>query len=271
MWPISNTQTFVNYFQNNGLTQSQCESLSADFEANEVEVCEGSSVNFTDMTAGVPITWDWTFEGGTPATSTAENPTVTYDIPGTYDVQLTVHDGVFTTDLFIEDYMTVIAYPNITLEQLPDACVQWEELELTGGSPAGGVYSGDFVENGVFHPSAAGIGLNEYWYRVWETGSSIQCADSASQTITVDGCVSINENFADGIEIYPNPATALVNITSESQIISIQVFNYTGQIILEKKVNGNSSQLDTSEFKSGIYSIKLETEGGTVVKNLIIK
>ena len=34
----------------------------------------GSSVQFTDNSTGIPTAWAWTFPGGTPATSTLQNP-----------------------------------------------------------------------------------------------------------------------------------------------------------------------------------------------------
>ncbi|MBL0286084.1 MAG: PKD domain-containing protein [Bacteroidetes bacterium] len=49
----------------------------------------GSSINFTDLSSGSPTIWAWSFQGGTPATSTAQNPTVQYNTAGTYTVTLT--------------------------------------------------------------------------------------------------------------------------------------------------------------------------------------
>jgi len=60
----------------------------ADFTANQVTVNAGQTVTFTDMSTNTPTSWAWTFEGGTPATSTEENPTVTYATAGTYNVSL---------------------------------------------------------------------------------------------------------------------------------------------------------------------------------------
>lgn len=45
-------------------------------------------VQFFDLSANEPTGWNWTFQGGTPATSTAQNPSVTYSTPGTYKVTL---------------------------------------------------------------------------------------------------------------------------------------------------------------------------------------
>ena len=67
------------------------EGISADFIADVTAVAVGGSVHFTDNSWGAQLTnWDWEFEGGTPATSTAQNPTVTYSQAGTFGVRLTV-------------------------------------------------------------------------------------------------------------------------------------------------------------------------------------
>jgi len=62
----------------------------ANFVASATEVYLNNVVTFTDKTLENPTTWSWTFEGGTPATSTAQNPSVTYTTVGTYDVTLVV-------------------------------------------------------------------------------------------------------------------------------------------------------------------------------------
>lgn len=61
-----------------------------DFMANYKTICEGSLVTFKDGTYnGVPGTYSWTFEGGTPGTSEDPNPLIQYDTPGAYRVTLT--------------------------------------------------------------------------------------------------------------------------------------------------------------------------------------
>ncbi|MGV3638014.1 MAG: T9SS type A sorting domain-containing protein, partial [Flavobacteriales bacterium] len=53
-------------------------------------VCTNEEVQFVDNSVGgLPTAWEWTFEGGTPATSTARNPVVTFDSPGFKQVTLT--------------------------------------------------------------------------------------------------------------------------------------------------------------------------------------
>lgn len=66
-----------------------CNKPVADFTAAPTTVTVGNSVSFTDLSTNTPTSWSWTFAGGTPATSTAQNPTVTYNTVGNYNVTLT--------------------------------------------------------------------------------------------------------------------------------------------------------------------------------------
>jgi PKD repeat protein len=60
----------------------------ADFANDRRDICAGQSVNFTDNSFNSPNQWAWTFSGGSPTSSTQNNPTVTYQTPGVYNVQL---------------------------------------------------------------------------------------------------------------------------------------------------------------------------------------
>ena len=54
-------------------------------------ICEGGSISMADKSYGADVTSRvWYFPGGTPSTSTALNPTITYSTPGTYNVSIKV-------------------------------------------------------------------------------------------------------------------------------------------------------------------------------------
>jgi PKD repeat protein len=65
---------------------------SAQFTANNTSINSGSSIYFIDesLTPTNIISWKWSFPGGTPATSTSQNPLITYNTPGIYSVTLIV-------------------------------------------------------------------------------------------------------------------------------------------------------------------------------------
>jgi len=82
--------------------------IRADFSASDSVIVANEDVRFTDNSIGARATsWLWTFEGGFPATSTLQNPTVTYQNPGKYAVTLTVQYGVFTDTKTAADYILV--------------------------------------------------------------------------------------------------------------------------------------------------------------------
>ncbi|MNJ84208.1 Pregnancy-associated plasma protein-A [compost metagenome] len=61
-----------------------------DFSATQTTMCTGTTVTYSaNISTGISA-YSWTFPGGTPATSTAANPTVTYNTAGTYNASLTV-------------------------------------------------------------------------------------------------------------------------------------------------------------------------------------
>lgn len=62
--------------------------LFVDFTADKNTINEKETVLFSDLSEGEPTGWAWTFEGGTPATSTEENPIITYNNKGLFSVTL---------------------------------------------------------------------------------------------------------------------------------------------------------------------------------------
>jgi len=87
------------------------DALAALFTSSDNAPCEGDTVTFTDQSAGAPIAWNWTLEGGTPASSTLQNPEVVYNQAGIYDVQLIVSDGVTSDTLLQTDLIHVLFVP----------------------------------------------------------------------------------------------------------------------------------------------------------------
>jgi PKD repeat protein len=73
----------------------------AQFTANPTSGNSPLSVQFTDQSSagtGSITTRTWSFPGGNPASSTAQNPSVVYSIPGTYNVTLTVKNSSNASD-----------------------------------------------------------------------------------------------------------------------------------------------------------------------------
>ncbi len=64
--------------------------LVAGFDMSATKIKVGESVTFTDKSIGQPTGWNWEFEGGVPATSTDQNPTVVFNVNNPVKVKLTI-------------------------------------------------------------------------------------------------------------------------------------------------------------------------------------
>lgn len=114
-----------------GYVSSVC-NVIADFTSNAQNICVGNSVLFTNKTLNNPLTFQWYFTGGTPATSTALNPTVTYSALGTYAVKF-VATGSSGSDSIIQS-----TYINVTTPPVGQALPFFEGFE-TSVFPSNGI------------------------------------------------------------------------------------------------------------------------------------
>lgn len=81
----------------------------ANFYAFLPSTCPNTPISFIDSSLYSPTTWNWVFQGGTPATSTLSNPSVQWSTPGVYSVSLTVSNGNGSNAKQKLSYITVSA------------------------------------------------------------------------------------------------------------------------------------------------------------------
>jgi PKD repeat protein len=95
LWQASNLiSTGTNVPNSPIVCKPKCDFIS------RTEVCAGSTLAFGDKSWNTsPTSWNWTFQGGTPDTSTSQNPVVQYTTPGIYDVKLVVSNSAGTDSL----------------------------------------------------------------------------------------------------------------------------------------------------------------------------
>jgi len=94
----------------------------AAFSSNRDSVCFGNSVDFYDNSSDLPSSWNWTFTGGTPASSSLQSPTISYSTPGVYPVKLVVANSAGADSTTISSYITVLAAPVITISNDTTIC-----------------------------------------------------------------------------------------------------------------------------------------------------
>jgi PKD repeat protein len=211
---------------------------SAAFSCSNQQPCETTSIDFYDESLGVITSWYWTFEGGTPANSYAQNPAVTYSSPGLYDVQLIVDDGTVIDTLLMEDYVEVITSPaQPSTPTGPD--------DLCGGE-GGYVFSTLPVPHAVdytwaLEPASAGT--------VSGTGLSATVAVNASFSGTLG--IKVRGNNQCGNGIWSQALNTTVHPVSAFFWISTGGGYCTGSQGIEVSLSGSDTGFDYELLLSG--------------------
>lgn len=174
---------------------------TAGFSCSSTQPCASVPIDYIDESLGQIISWDWSFEGGTPATSTEQNPSVTYSATGEYDVELTVFDGTVYNTLLMENYIDAITTP------------------LVSGTPSGPTELCDGIAGYTYTTSGANWSTDYTWEINPSSAGTIMGATTVA-TLDLDpnyvGLIDItvrgNNQCGDGewsdafqVEVFPHP------------------------------------------------------------------
>jgi hypothetical protein len=78
--------------------------------------------------------------------------------------------------------------------------------------------------------------------------------------------VGVNDISADGITVSPNPASDRLIINTSINDLSVTVFDMTGRIC---PTPSSSHEIDVSALPSGVYFIRIQDSGGSVVRRFV--
>ena len=208
-----------------GLDNLQPLAADAAFTCSDTVPCINTTVDFYDNSSGNILIWTWIFESGTPPTSTDQNPTVTYNTLGEYDVTLTVTDDATSSTLVKSASISVVTIPvqaimpsgpgtlceaengiEYTTDPVPSATsYSWRVLPAEAGTISGdslvGIldlasgFTGDIdiqvkaenaCGNGIWSPEAqATVYNNPIAYQL--TGDGAYCEGTSGAELTLDG------------------------------------------------------------------------------------
>ncbi|MDD3399062.1 MAG: choice-of-anchor J domain-containing protein, partial [Candidatus Methanomethylophilaceae archaeon] len=239
----------------------------------DLSICAGGSaqLNVTVVAGTPPYSFLWTPPTGLND-PTLQNPVATPSATTTYNVQVTDANNAIATDDVV---VTVNPLPTVTLNPLSTVCINWPPLTLTGGSPAGGTYSGQGVTGNNFNPGIAGNGTHTITYTYTATNG---CTNSATQPLIVSPCIGLEESQGSAVmNIFPNPGSGLFELTVKGMddLSALFILNAQGQVVFSEKLtstqSGISRQIDLSAYPKGIYSVKLIGEKTMKIGKIVLK
>lgn len=217
---------------------------------NHTEICKGESVVFSGAGAQ-SYTWN---NGILNGLSMLLNQTDSYIVQGTNA------NGCVNSDT-----VTVVVNENPVISIGNDTTVCENHLPLVLNGPAGfASYSWNTNE------TTTTINATQASSYVLTVEDQNGCSGSASLTLTVDGCLGIEELEA-SISVYPNPTNGLVTIQFDQfqGDYQIELIDAFGKVIEQKQSTSSETMIDLSNYATGVYTIKIASDEFTLLKRLV--
>ncbi len=255
--------------------------LNVDFMANTTNISANQPVTFTSNTTGgyigTPETYEWSFPGATPATSTDENPTVTYTECGIHDVTLVVNRGGQIKTVVKQAYVQVGPLVNITSS--PSDTSYWPfnpiTLDATIDDPnATYLWQPGGETTPVITVTEAQYGLGEHEFTV--TVNSMECVVERSHTVMFFGTIGMENLTAGAVRIFPNPAFRIANLqASTAGVYMFELSDITGKTLLKTDnltLNaGELYRMGLENLPRGVYALRVSLDGNITVQKLIVR
>lgn len=85
---------------------------------------------------------------------------------------------------------------------------------------------------------------------------------------TGDSVLGVNDNIADAVSIFPNPATDVINVRVPSNVTieGVSVYDILGKDTGARLENGT---INTSNFARGVYMLNVRTSAGSITEKII--
>jgi len=226
----------------------------ANFGADSLTIVMGTNVDFNDLSTNTPTSWNWTFTGGVPSTSTVQNPqNIVYSTPGCYPVTLVA------TNAFGSDTATVICYITVTT---PPYCSTLHTNGCGGGNGGGNINT---VAIGGTNLNNANTGCTGTPYTIYPATATTTAtlnrgtSYNFSVTTTVSQRVGIwidwNQNYtfeASEFNLVANATPANIQATIAILIPTNALVGNTAMRVRSRSTGGTLTSADAcTQFGSG--------------------
>jgi hypothetical protein len=234
----------------------------ANFTGSPTTICAGQSVTYTDASTNSPTSWAWTFTGGTPSSSTVQNPVVVYSTPGTYSATLTATNSSGSGTPFTRtNYITVNAIPSTPTAIASSPVCSGSTITLSTPTVTGATYAW----------SGPG-GFTSALQNPTRTGATTAMAGTYSVTVTVNGCTSAAGTATVVVNTSPAAPTAgsnspvcagsTINLTATT--IAGATYSWTGPATFTNATQ-NPTRPTATTAMAGTYSVTATVSGCTSV------
>lgn len=145
---------------------------------------------------------------------------------------------------------------------------EWEDITDAFDYSTGNY---EWVESGALDVSDI-VGNHGFYIAFIYTSSDEAAASWEIDYVKVTGqhLTAVNENAATTVGVYPNPASAQVSFTLDSDA-QVSVFDMTGRMVREMNATAGEAQLNVSELENGVYFVNFRYANGTTAVAKFVK
>ena len=241
---------------------------------DSIQGCVSAMLNFQDLTGGASTTREWTFPGGNPASSTAENVSVTYTTSGIYTGQLIASNLNGQDTLVRTFYVEVTGFASADFDYLP---APGGVVVFSNEDQPGTIYSWDVGDGS---PLIMGVNpVHQYiqagTYLVTLSASNA-CGVSILQQniiVTVEGVGTAAVQHLGRVRLFPNPVGEQCTIdcsATNALPLEIQLVDAAGRVLLVQRTGLLPvTNLSLAGWPKGIYTLILRFAQGRVVRGVV--
>ena len=250
---------------------------AAAFTSSTSGGCAPVTIDFTDQSSNNPIAWDWNFQGGTPSTSTDQNPSVVYNTPGTYDVTLIASN--FAGSNTITQNAVIVVDPPAPVANFVPTINADGNVNLLNTSTDGTQYEwlfGDGNTSTEENPSHTydSTGTYEVTLIVTNNCGTDTITQEVSVVITSNDDIGLLEKF----DLYPNPNNGEFILYLEglpTRDLQLNLYNILGQEIHQEELDfSNGKIIKTYHFQNlaaATYILQIRSEGKMMYKKVVVE
>ncbi len=246
---------------------------TAVVNANQTTGCVPLVVQFSGRNSSFVSGWSWKFPGGSPSTSNQQNPIVTYNTAGNYDVVLKVNNAAGSHTTTQSQY--------IQLQPTPDAnfttTIQGNTVYFRNLSTPLQNYKWDFDDGSFsdeFNPPAHYYPHNKV-YNINLLVVNGYCGVDVAQPAAIFTTGIADVDSSQLISVYPNPTTGDLFIranagVSPADAYKMYISDADGRVLKEIDAPTAAGRLiSVNELVSGVYFLRYISDKGTVLKKIV--
>lgn len=258
-------------------TWAQAE-VQAIFNSDKTGGCPGTAISFNNLSNHNPISYQWSFPGGNPSSSTLANPVVTYPDEGTFDVTLIANSTNASDTIVYKNYVGIKATKSIITSDKDTTYLSNDPngtIKFVSASTGADYYAWDSGNGSTSRSSSVNFQYKTAgtYTATLTTINDYGCSDVSTKKIVVmqkplTGIAALSNDL--NIRIYPNPVSNAIYLNKEAdkKTDRFTILNMNGQKIME---GSNINKIDVAELNEGVYLLHVEDEGKHMSQKIVIK